>query len=109
MRDEVQQNADMAIGNGHDFAAARHAPCDSIDDDVVEGVGGHGSIIRGMKSAPLRWLWAFGFGLWALGSPFSTPLLAADKTTAGELITEPPTLLSLGFEWRIEGDDNRNA
>ena len=40
---------------------------------------------------------------------WATPLLAADKTTAGELITEPPTLLSLGFEWRIDGDDNRNA
>ena len=59
--------------------------------------------------------WAFprpvvGFGLWALGVLlFSAPLHAADKTTAGELITEPPTLLSLGFEWRIDGDDNRNA
>ena len=28
---------------------------------------------------------------------------------AGELIAEPPTLVSLGFEWRISGDDNRNA
>ena len=34
---------------------------------------------------------------------------AADKSTAGEFITEPPTLISLGFEWRIDGDDNRNA
>jgi hypothetical protein len=32
-----------------------------------------------------------------------SPALAADKTTAGEFITEPPTLLSLGFEWRIDG------
>ena len=39
----------------------------------------------------------------------ASPLRAADKTTAGELITEPPTLISLGFEWRIDGDDNRNA
>src|SRR5881409_3322209 len=37
------------------------------------------------------------------------PLCAADKTTAREFITEPATLLSLGFEWRIDGDDNRNA
>jgi hypothetical protein len=37
------------------------------------------------------------------------PLLAADGTTPGELIAEPPTLLSLGFEWLIEGDENRNA
>src|SRR5688572_6168163 len=40
---------------------------------------------------------------WAL------PAAAADGTTAGELVVEPPTLLSLGFEWPIEGDDNRNA
>src|SRR5688572_3015563 len=34
---------------------------------------------------------------------------ATDRTTAGELVVEPPTLISLGFEWPIEGDDNRNA
>jgi hypothetical protein len=37
------------------------------------------------------------------------PAAAADKTTTGELVTEPPTLVSLGFEWLISGDDNRNA
>ena len=39
----------------------------------------------------------------------TSPLAAADKSTAGEFITEPATLISLGFEWRIAGDDNRNA
>ena len=39
----------------------------------------------------------------------TSPLTAADKSTAGEFITEPATLISLGFEWRIDGDDNRNA
>lgn len=34
---------------------------------------------------------------------------AQDAVTAGEFIVEPPTLLNLGFEWKIEGDDNRNA
>jgi len=29
--------------------------------------------------------------------------------TAGDFWVEPPTLVSLGFEWRIEGDENRNA
>jgi hypothetical protein len=28
---------------------------------------------------------------------------------AGEFWVEPPTLKSIGFEWRIAGDDNRNA
>jgi hypothetical protein len=43
--------------------------------------------------------------LWTLGAGSA----AADKTTIRELITEPATLVSLGFEWRIDGDDNRNA
>ena len=30
-------------------------------------------------------------------------------TVAGDFWAEPPTLMSLGFEWRISGDDNRNA
>ena len=29
--------------------------------------------------------------------------------TAGELVVEPPTLISLGFEWHIEGDADRDA
>lgn len=27
----------------------------------------------------------------------------------GEFIVEPPTILNLGFEWKIKGDDNHNA
>ena len=30
-------------------------------------------------------------------------------TVAGEFSIEPPTLVSLGFDWKITGDDNRNA
>jgi hypothetical protein len=36
-------------------------------------------------------------------------VFAQTSTTAGEFTAEPPTLVSLGFEWRITGDDNRNA
>jgi hypothetical protein len=32
-----------------------------------------------------------------------------NSVTAGEFQIDPPTLVSLGFEWRIVGDDNRNA
>jgi hypothetical protein len=32
-----------------------------------------------------------------------------NSTTVGEFQIDPPTLVSLGFEWRISGDDNRNA
>src|SRR5690606_7535411 len=31
------------------------------------------------------------------------------RVTPGELVIDPPTLINLGFEWMIEGDDNRNA
>ena len=34
---------------------------------------------------------------------------AADTTRPGEFVVEPPTLINLGFEWFIDGDDNRNA
>jgi hypothetical protein len=33
----------------------------------------------------------------------------ADRVVPGELVVEPPTLWSLGFEWMLEGDANRNA
>jgi hypothetical protein len=29
--------------------------------------------------------------------------------TPGQFVTEPATLICLGFEWDIAGDDNRNA
>ncbi len=34
---------------------------------------------------------------------------AQNQTITGNLTVEPPTLISLGFEWYIDGDDNRNA
>jgi hypothetical protein len=36
-------------------------------------------------------------------------LAGADKVTSQTSYVEPPTLISLGFEWQIDGDDNRNA
>ncbi len=27
----------------------------------------------------------------------------------GQVVVEPPTTTALGVEWRIQGDDNRNA
>ena len=37
------------------------------------------------------------------------PSWSQTRTVAGDFVVEPPTLVSLGFEWRITGDDNRNA
>jgi hypothetical protein len=42
---------------------------------------------------------------------FLLPLAAWAQmnTVPGEFVTDAPTLVSLGFEWKITGDDNRNA
>jgi hypothetical protein len=32
-----------------------------------------------------------------------------NRVKPGELVIDPPTLINLGFEWLIEGDDNRSA
>src|SRR4029453_6331400 len=34
---------------------------------------------------------------------------AANGVTPGQFVIEPATLICLGFEWDITGDDNRNA
>jgi hypothetical protein len=39
----------------------------------------------------------------------TVPETYANKVKAGEFVVEPPTLICLGFEWHIDGDDNRNA
>ena len=38
-----------------------------------------------------------------------THAAAGNETHAGRFIVEPPTLICLGFEWEISGDENRNA
>jgi len=37
------------------------------------------------------------------------PAAESNGVTTGELIIDPPTLINLGFEWLIDGDDSRNA
>ena len=40
---------------------------------------------------------------------FPAVALCQNSTISGEFIVDPPTLKSLGFAWKIAGDDNRNA
>lgn len=50
--------------------------------------------------------------LWAvLACLFATAAAGApvDNVAAGELVIDPPTLINLGFEWVISGDENHNA
>jgi hypothetical protein len=44
-----------------------------------------------------------------LAAPLAAQINNQRAVTAGEFVVEPPTLVSLGFEWRIAGDDNRDA
>lgn len=46
--------------------------------------------------------------VWSLTVLAATPP-AANGVTPGEVIIEPPTLQSLGLEWPLAGDANRNA
>ena len=39
-------------------------------------------------------------------APASSPSV---KLTLGEFLVDPPTLINLGFEWFVAGDDNRNG
>jgi hypothetical protein len=37
------------------------------------------------------------------------PVRAGNEVRPGHFVVEPPTLICLGFEWEISGDDNRNS
>ncbi len=50
-----------------------------------------------------------GFSLLLACSLLVSPAAAQNPSVSGDFTAEPPTLVSLGFEWRITGDDNRNA
>jgi Malectin domain len=55
---------------------------------------------------------SFGIGLAAFVAAallFVPVLHAGDKAALGELLTEPPTYICLGFQWQGTGDDNENA
>ena len=62
----------------------------------------------GMKNTTFCLSALFLFGLFS----FSDRARAAEngnKVQSGELIIDHPTLINLGFEWLIQGDDNRNS
>ena len=70
-----------------------------LGDRVTENVSDHGS---------------FGFAIqWTLAQEFDRFLAAYGKaenaTKPGKVVVEPATLHCLGFQWPIEGDDNRNC
>ena len=58
-------------------------------------------------------LGAIGFAALALNTGFPSVRAQApqpsNRLAPGELVVEPPTLMNLGFEWFVSGDDNRNA
>lgn len=47
--------------------------------------------------------------LFLLGCLLSPVLVAQERVIAGDVYVEPPTLISLGLEWPISGDDDRDA
>jgi hypothetical protein len=47
--------------------------------------------------------------LLGLSSFNARAVFAANDIKPAEFVIEPPTLISLGFEWYVEGDDNHDA
>jgi hypothetical protein len=45
----------------------------------------------------------------AAQGPSNVALPPSSSVVPGELVVEPPTLINLGFEWLVQGDDNRNS
>src|SRR5438477_5221702 len=39
----------------------------------------------------------------------AVPARAENQVTSGKLVIDAPTLTAIGVEWKISGDDNRNA
>ena len=66
--------------------------------------------MRRLKQAiPVADSWRFVLFPLLLATFFASPGRCQTTTTPGEFLVDPPTLTSLGFEWRISGDDNHNA
>jgi hypothetical protein len=65
--------------------------------------------IRIAPALCLLWFALFSGGSGAWLGAFAADQAKENAVTAGEFIVDPPTLINLGFEWMIQGDDNRNA
>jgi hypothetical protein len=50
-----------------------------------------------------------GLAVIAIALASAPGLRAENGVTPGKFVIEPPTLICLGFEWTVSGDDNRNA
>src|SRR5688500_1127096 len=88
---------------GHGAMLVQRVPLEGIepaDQRLSKGVGSE------LTRKQQRRCLLLGVLIWC-GAASS--VFAADRTTPRDLIAEPPTLISLGFEWLIDGDDNRNA
>ena len=65
-----------------------------------------------MKTTVSSWFGLVGLcalTICSLGDRGIAAQTAENKVTPGELVIDHPTLINLGFEWLIDGDDNRNA
>jgi hypothetical protein len=54
-------------------------------------------------------IWCSGVLLLSLAGSSGGAVEDRNKVMPGEFIIDYPTLINLGFEWLVEGDDNRNA
>jgi hypothetical protein len=72
------------------------------------GTARTGALLVGLRCCAV--LLAVAPGSAGFAQPAAPPALPPPSAVVpGELFVEPPTLINLGFEWLIQGDDNRNA
>ena len=57
----------------------------------------------------MNYLSIVALGIASLGYLTAAAAQSPQAVAAGELVVEPATLISLGFEWYIEGDADRDA
>jgi hypothetical protein len=62
-----------------------------------------------MRKVPLFFFSLIAYGSFSQSLDNVQPAQLSYSTRAGDVIVEPPTLICAGFQWKIEGDANRNA
>ena len=91
---------DGSAVNAQSFSAALQQPAAQPQAPVTTAKGAAPKRVAAKRAAPSR-----------TSARATPPARATGSTrlTLGEFLIDPPTLINLGFEWFIEGDDNRNA
>ncbi len=71
----------------------------------IKGIRERNNLVNGNRIRIFFQIVAIICGIW----PTAINAQHRNDIAAGQFVVEPPTLISLGFEWYVDGDANRNA